>query len=173
MIDLPAGGSMVLGIDPGPSSSGWALLDFTIASAPVWFEGGRTERMLALFELLEQRELAPRIALVAVERAVALYSPLANVQAMGTAWAGGHVAGLAEARGFTVVALGVNEWRQAFVGHSSRGENVDHKVEAALRMFVRQMPTRTSVHARDAAGVACVAARDWRRSLRLQREAAP
>lgn len=155
--------SFVLGIDPGPSANGWALLDFSIASAPVWFESGRTERVLALFELLAERGLAARIGLVAVERAVALYNPLANVQAMGTAWAGGRVAGIAEARGFAVIALGVNEWRQAFVGHSRKGENVDHKVEAALRMFVRHMPTRTSVHARDAAGVACVAARDWRR----------
>lgn len=152
--------SLVLGIDPG-KLSGWALLDFTIPSAPVWFEGGRTEHVLELLETLTRRGLT--VGLVAVERAVALWKPEANVGAMATAWAGGHAAGIAEARGFRVVDLGVNEWRQAFVGHSQRGENIDHKVEVTLRAFVRQMPKRTSVHARDAAGVACVAARDWRR----------
>jgi Holliday junction resolvasome RuvABC endonuclease subunit len=156
---------MVLGIDPGPTASGWALLDFTIASSPVWFEGGNTEHVLALFKLLEQRGLAERIGLVAVEQAVALWKPEANVQAMRTAWAGGRVAGMAEALGFNVAALGVDRWRQAFVGHSEKGENVDHKVAAALRMFVRHFPVRSNVHMRDAAGVACVAARDWRRRV--------
>lgn len=159
--------SFVLGIDPGGSGShGWALIDFTTPSAPVWFEGGRTEHPLALFDLLEERGLAARVGMVAVERAVSLWKPEANVKAMATAWAGGHLAGFAEARGFQVVALGVTEWRCALVGASRKGENIDHKVEAALRMFLRRFPARSSVHARDAAGVACVAARDWRRSLR-------
>src|SRR6185295_9616342 len=91
----------------------------------------------------------------------ALHNLMANVQAMATAWAGGVAFGLAKAKGFDVRAIGVNEWRQALIGHSRKGDNVDAKVRAFLTTFVRQMPARTNAHSRDAAGVACVGFRQW------------
>lgn len=171
MTDQPAAGAMTLGIDPGPNNSGWALIDFTIPSAPVWFEGGNTNRIDALFQMLKQRELSDHIHLVAIEQAVALWNPMANVQTMATAWAGGWAAGYAEALGFNVVALGANQWRVALVGESRRGDDVDGKVKAALRSLVRHFPARSNVHVRDAGAVACVATRDWRHARRLQQHA--
>jgi len=147
----------VLGIDPGPSKHGWALLDFSTPNAPVWFLGGACEEIEGVFDGLDASGTRP--ALVAIEQPRALHNPMANGPVIATAWAGGIVVGLARSRGFEVVEVGQNEWRLALVGHSRAGDNVDHKVEAHLRRFVRQFPTRSSTHARDAAGVACVAYR--------------
>ncbi len=150
----------VLGVDPGPTHTGFALLDFSIPSSPVWFMGGTCDDVETVFDTLEGGNARPD--LMCIERPRALHDPMANVQVMATAWAGGIVVGLARGRGFTVQEVGQNEWRQALVGHSKRGDNVDHKVEAALRLLVRQMPKRTNVHARDAAGVACIGLRIFR-----------
>jgi Holliday junction resolvasome RuvABC endonuclease subunit len=147
----------VLGIDPGPTKSGFALLDFTVKSAPIWVQGGTSEDVGML---IDSYDAEPGM-LIAIEQPRALHNPMANVQVMRTAWAGGDVHGYARAKGFEVVIVGVNEWRIAFVGHSKRGENVDAKVEAMLRTLVREMPPRSSTHARDAAGVACIGARAW------------
>lgn len=147
----------VLGIDPGPTKSGFALLDFTVKSAPIWIQAGTSEDVGMLIDTYD----AEPDMLIAIEQPRALHNPMANIQVMRTAWVGGDVHGYARARGFNVVAVGVNEWRIAFVGHSRRGDDVDHKVEAELRRHVREMPARSSSHARDAAGVACIGARMW------------
>jgi len=148
----------VLGIDPGPTKSGYALLDFTIKSAPIWVDAGTSEDVGALLDTTY--EAGPNM-LVVVEQPRAVHNPMANVQVMRTAWAAGEIYGYARAKGFNVLAVGVNEWRIAFVGHSRAGDNADHKVEAELRRHVREMPPRSSSHARDAAGVACIGARMW------------
>lgn len=154
---------IALGIDPGPKNNGYALLDFTIPSAPVWHHGGVAQDIEAVLDALTQSHNdAIRPRLVFVEQARALHNDMANVQAMATAWAGGVAFGLAKSRGFDVRALGVNEWRVALVGHSKKGDNVDAKVKAFLSTFVRQFPERTNNHARDAAGIACVGFRRWR-----------
>jgi Holliday junction resolvasome RuvABC endonuclease subunit len=154
--------TLVLGIDPGPTNNGYAVLDFAIPTAPVWHHGGVTANIEGVLEWLSQEGEPLRPRLVFVEQARALHNPMANVQAMATAWAGGCVYGLAKARGYDVRALGVNEWRQALVGHSRRGDDVDGKVKAFLSTFVRQFPARSNNHSRDAAGVACVGFRRWR-----------
>jgi Holliday junction resolvasome RuvABC endonuclease subunit len=152
----------VLGVDPGPTHNGWALLDFTVSTAPLWHLGGTCgDELEDVFDTLDAAGLRPD--LVCVERPRALHNPMANVPLMATAWAGGIVVGIARARGLDVLELGQNEWRLGLVGHSAKGERVDPKVEAALRLLVRQLPARTSVHARDAAGVACVGYRAARR----------
>lgn len=163
--------AMSLGIDPGPKSSGWALIDFSIPSAPVWFDGGNTERLDALFELLRQRGLAQLVRLVAVEQPRGRVQPERATQVLATAWEGGRALGFAEALGFRVVAVGAHEWRQALVGNSRAGDDVDAKVKQALRSLVRHFPERSNVHVRDAAGAACVATRDWRHALRLAQQA--
>jgi Holliday junction resolvasome RuvABC endonuclease subunit len=144
---------LVLGIDPGPTSCGWAVLDFSIRTAPVWVAGGSVADVA---EMLEPSfpHLMPEDTLVVVEEPRAMHNPLANVAVMGTAFAAGDAHGFARALGFTTQRVGVNQWRLAVVGSSKRGDNVDRKVERVLRAYVRGMPTRTSVHARDAAGVA-------------------
>jgi hypothetical protein len=148
----------VLGIDPGPTHSGYCVLDFTVKSAPIWIEAGTSEDVGQLLELTFSP--GPEM-LVVVEQPRALHDPMANVMVMRTAWAGGEIYGYARAKGFNVLSVGVNEWRIAFVGHSRRGDNVDAKVKAELYRRVRQMPARTSVHARDAGGVAMVGADMW------------
>jgi Holliday junction resolvasome RuvABC endonuclease subunit len=153
--------TLVLGIDPGPTNNGYAVLDFTIPSAPVWHAGGVTGDIDSILVWLSKDGEVLRPRLVIVEQARALHNPMANIQAMGTAWAGGCAYGLAKARGYDVRALGVNEWRQALVGHSRKGDDVDAKVKNFLITFVRQFPIRSNNHARDAAGVACVGFRQW------------
>jgi hypothetical protein len=101
--------------------------------------------------------------LVVVEQPRALHNPMANVMVIETAWEGGEVYGYARKIGFDRLKVGPQEWRIGLVGNARRGENVDHKVEAELRRIVRQMPLRTSTHARDACGVAIVGARIWLR----------
>jgi len=157
--------ALVLGIDPGPTHNGWALLDFSVPSSPVWYLGGTCGEIETVIESV-CCSLDARPILVCIERPRALHNPMANVQLMATAWAGGFAAGLARSRGLTVEELGQNEWRMALVGHSRKGDNVDHKVEAVLRRMVRQFPTRSSVHARDAAGVACIGYRAARQGGR-------
>jgi Holliday junction resolvasome RuvABC endonuclease subunit len=147
----------VLGIDPGTKKHGWCLVDFTVRSAPIWVQGGHTEEP---FMLLDSYAPDPTM-LVVVEQPRALHNPMANVAVMGTAWEGGAVYGYAGAKQFQRLKVGPQEWRIALVGNSRRGENVDHKVEAELRRILRQMPPRSSAHARDAAGVAVVGARMW------------
>lgn len=154
--------SLVLGIDPGPVNVGWAVIDFTIPMAPVWFESGhvRVDGRVRFVDVIQYASSHyPSIKVMGIEQPRAVSNPAANAQAMGTAWAGGMLAGIAETMGFEVRVLGVTQWRRALVGSFGKGANVDHMVERWLRSFVRQVPTRTSVHARDAAGVACVAAR--------------
>ena len=43
-----------LGIDPGPTHNGWALLEFTIPKAPVWYMGGVCKEIGEVLELIEQ-----------------------------------------------------------------------------------------------------------------------
>lgn len=154
---------MVLGIDAGPTWCGWALLDFAVLSAPVWYGGGIENDVPSLFDtLIASGEGKLRPELVVLEKPQAVHNPKANVQVVATSWAGGRVEGHAEARGLATMALGVGEWRRAFIGHVRPGENADGKVKLAFYAIVRQAPKVTSDHARDAAGVACVGARRWR-----------
>lgn len=153
--------TLVLGIDPGPTNNGYAVLDFAIPSAPVWHHGGVTLDIASVLAWLSREGQPLRPRLVFVEQARALHNPMANIQAMATAWFGGCAFGLARAMGYDVRALGVNEWRQAIVGHSKKGDDVDAKVKAFLAAFVRQFPARSNSHARDAAGVACAGFRRW------------
>lgn len=163
MIDRPQA-SMVLGIDPGSHESGWSLIDFTIPSAPVFFEHGNTERLDSLFDSLMQRELGRNIRLVAIEEARGRIDPRRASNILATTWIGGEAAGYARAKGFAVTRLGAHEWRLAFIGAYTReGGEADAKVKRALSMLVRHYPERSNTHERDAGGVACVAARDWRR----------
>ena len=148
----------VLGIDPGPTKSGYCLLDFTIKASPIWLEGGTSEEVGVLLDTCFPPSAS---LLVVIERPRAVHNPMANVQVVATSWAGGEVYGYARARGYNLLDVGVNEWRIAFVGVSKAGDNVDHKVERELKRQVRQMPARSSSHARDAGGVAVVGARIW------------
>lgn len=143
---------LVLGIDAGPTTSGYAILDFSVSTAPVWVAGGSSEDVFALLD--ETTSLAPIDTLVVVEEPRGRVAPERAIQVMQTCFAAGDAHGFARARGFHVLRVGVNQWRQAVVGHSERGDNIDRKVERVLRSYVRGMPTRTNVHARDAAGVA-------------------
>lgn len=149
----------VLGIDPGTSKHGWCLVDVTIRSAPIWVQGGHSEDPFTLIDSYDDAHAST--LLIAVEQPRALHNPMANVPLIETAWCGGEVYGYARARGFSILAVGPNEWRTGLVGRPRAGENVDRKVAAYLERFVRQMPTRSSAHARDACGVAIVASRMW------------
>lgn len=145
---------LVLGIDAGPRESGFAILDFSISTAPLWLDGGTVANVSELFESSAYAPLETADTLVCVEQPRALHNPLANAKVMETCFAAGDAHGFARAYGFQVLAVGVNEWRLTVVGVSRRGDVGDRKVERVLRSYVRGMPTRTNVHSRDAAGVA-------------------
>lgn len=166
---------MVLGIDPGSTFAGWCLLDFTVFHSPLFFDGGKASSPAALFDHLEHEGLAEHIGLVAVEEPRAVFFPhdqsptkliaLLRSTALSvahTSWEGGRIIGWAEARGFGVMRVGPGEWRIALVGSSRKGDDVDAKVKATLPRVVRCWPERSSVHVRDAGGVAHFAGRQGR-----------
>jgi Holliday junction resolvasome RuvABC endonuclease subunit len=153
----------VLGIDPGPTTSGWALLAWDVSGRPAYVASGElTSRGGDARALLEKWE--PEA--VAVEKCSGVFRGAAAIPLLDTNWVGGMFTGLAIAHGWGVEEIKSAEWRLALTG--KRGAT-DGEVERVLRGHVEGMPAprQTNAHERDALGVACSAL--WR--LRLRRSA--
>jgi hypothetical protein len=151
---------MIVGVDPGTDLCGWAILDFTVASSPVWFDHGIEADMRGLVDVIARKAgIAEYVRAIAIEQPRGRVRPERANQVLATAWEGGRAQGLFEAFGFDVITLGGTEWRRAFIGQPRRGDKIDDLVHRTLWSFVRGMPSRTNVHTRDAAGVACIGAR--------------
>jgi Holliday junction resolvasome RuvABC endonuclease subunit len=156
----------VLGFDPGTAKHGYCLIDVTIRTAPIWVEGGHSEEPFLLLDAYRDTNMP---LVVVEEPRGALHVPSGNIGEMqaraqcliATSWLGGEIYGYARARGFPCLKVGQQEWRNALIGRPRPGETSDHRVDAELRRIVRQMPKRSSVHARDAGGIAIVGARMW------------
>jgi Holliday junction resolvasome RuvABC endonuclease subunit len=150
----------VLGLDAG-RDVGWSVLDVDHNGRRVWWcADGVLRRHARVPDLLAILLEEPELELVAVEvpegyaykgRAAAV-PYLLEAQRIG-----GELQGVAGARGLATVSMPATRWRRALCGKASAS---DDEVRRMLRVRVLALPTRTSVHARDAAGTALVAALD-------------
>jgi Holliday junction resolvasome RuvABC endonuclease subunit len=151
----------VLGVDPGPTRSGWALLSWDVSGRPAYVASGelasRGDDARALLEKWEPEA-------VAIEKCSGIFRGAAGIPLLETNWIGGMFAGLAISNGREVEEIKSADWRLALTG--KRGAT-DGRVEEVLRGHVEGMPAprQTNAHERDALGVACSAL--WR--LRLRR----
>lgn len=155
----------VLGVDPGPTRSGYAVVAWEIAGKPAYVTSGDVESTgpaaVALLELLEHD-------LLAVETCAGVFRGAAGIPLLETSFEGGVFAGIEYARGGAVEKVSSADWRRALT--SKRGCS-DAEIERVLRGHVQDMPAprKTNAHERDAIGVACAAL--WR--ARMRRVASP
>jgi Holliday junction resolvasome RuvABC endonuclease subunit len=151
---------IVLGLDPGPAKTGWAIVN-TEHRRPAFVEAGHDSN-----DYVCSRVALPVVDLVAIEWPG--WTPIpqrnaepATVRAMArtlieTALAAGEFAGLAAGHHKRVERLSSQDVRRAIVGKRNAP---DKAVKAALLMQVDGMPDRTNVHKRDAIAVAIVGER--------------
>jgi Holliday junction resolvasome RuvABC endonuclease subunit len=157
----------VLGIDPGQRHIGWAVLDMC-HQRPRWVCGGTTT--LEQARRIELLEGLGTVDLAVVETPVAIHRPEANAQLIGTAVMAGRLLEICGWRADHVLEVSPAQWRMSLIGRSKAGDNQDTVVKRTLQASVADLPSRTSVHARDAAGVAIVGWRMWmtRRCMMLE-----
>ena len=148
---------MILGIDPAPrdGSLGWALLHAERGEPAVWQAGGT--RPVAEARALLAAHPAATLAVETPSGYVWHYERGAAL--LATAEIAGFLQGLAAAEGRICVTPSAQDWRRVVVG---RAAATDDEVREAVRRHVRQLPTRTSVHVRDAAGCALAVGWGWR-----------
>lgn len=155
---------LILGIDPGPTRSGWALLDiFEIRRRVLDCGHSTTAEVIAA---LGSRWTNVGLLMVAIETPGHMHprgSPAALVgRANGliaTTRVSAELAGAAERVGLRVMHIRAIDWRRGIVG--GKGNASDAQVKAALSLQLVGLPGRTSSHCRDAMGVAmaCAAVR--------------
>lgn len=144
---------ITLGCDPGVYI-GWAILDVDKRGTARWIDGGTYSQPEEVDELLCTFVLA--VELVVVEVGQTIYGRAG----FGTRMAGhlarmslvaGQILGFTTARGIRTSEVSAAEWRKALCG---RHNATDTMVKQMARIRVRNLPKRTSVHCRDAAGCA-------------------
>lgn len=150
---------LFLGIDPGPFGTrhGWAVLRYLPGLTPQWTASGQgtTEQILA-----QLRGVSASIACVAVETPAGyVWSFERGSSLLQTARAAGHLQGLLEGLGLRVATPAAQDWRRHVIGNPQAG---DPDVARALARLLSGLPTRSSVHERDAAGAALAVAKGWR-----------
>lgn len=146
---------VVLGVDPGPSSHGWALVRVVDLQSAEWLACGDVDvtEIGSLFSRIGVE--CPEPALVAIERpAGGGYSPATVPPLLETAYQAGRVAGVAERLALSVRPLAAADWRREVVG---RGNAENAAIKDAVLRLVRGWPKRSNAHERDAAGVALAA----------------
>lgn len=149
-------GIVVLGIDPGPTSHGWAVICVHDLQTAEYLACGESEavRGLPFFTPVPP-------ALCAIERpAGGGYSPATVPPLLETAYQAGILSGMARGRNLEVTPLCAADWRREVVG---RGNAEDAAVKDAVTRIVRGWPKRSNAHQRDAAGVALAAGWLWLR----------
>lgn len=152
---------MILAVDPGSSSCGFALVE-PAGTRVEYVDAGAFpadgDAFAALF-----RGLHARIHTVAVERPAGYaYDPARSKHLLATGVSAGGVAWVGAWLGKRVVEVTATEVRRALLGKARLGPrakegDVDRLIKAALPGLVLEMPARTNVHVRDALAVAVVA----------------
>ena len=144
---------LALGIDPGPTNCGWAILDMG-GRKPSWVDGGVCTPA-EVTDVLDRFDgtASPATCICAVEVPVAVHKPEAMVQVVQTAVCAGALIERCCQRGYRVVQTSPAAWQTALIGRPQKGQNRDKIVEIELRCRLEVLP-RTNGHARDAAGIA-------------------
>ena len=147
---MTAGAMRALGLDPG-ASTGFAVIERIRCGCGVHVASGvlgRDARAHQLDLLLDVH----RPELVGIEEPSGYAFAAARVKdLLEASRITGELAATSRARGYRVVTASAAAWRKALCG---RGSATDAAVKQMLGLRVAELPTRTSTHARDAAGVA-------------------
>lgn len=156
---------LILGIDPGPSLCGWALLERDGARPARWVDGGHAPAEWVVGTQLE------RASMVALEwLARGLFERKRHDALIDTARVEGGLDWLLQKASVKVVKLSAGQWRSDVVGRASPS---DEEIAAKLRLMVTGIPsppvlTKEALeHAIDALGVAFAASHQPGQQLRL------
>lgn len=152
---------IVAGIDPGPKSSAWAVLECTPGDRPRWIAKAYPKNEDLFLPALIA---AHRPELVAVETSGDSHVFGKTPQAMRSRarWlaltnrVSGEMAGLLKAIGCSVVEVPAATSRRGIGGKANCSDGI---IKRALAMTTDNMPARTNSHTRDAA---CAAIVGWR-----------
>jgi Holliday junction resolvasome RuvABC endonuclease subunit len=142
----------ILAFDPGPSTSGWALVGCYRIPRVDWVDGGT-----CLSTVSSVRELIAKYApdLVAVERIEGIsYDRKRDRKLFETSDAAGRMAAACEVSDVETVRLAAETWRHMLCGN---GRMQDKQIARVLKTLTNRMPTRSNVHIRDALGLAIAA----------------
>ena len=146
---------IVLGIDPGVSLCGWALLERDGGRPVRWLDGGHAPAEAVVAQHAE------RASLVAIEwLANGLFERKRHDALIGVARTEGGLEWLLQRLGARVVKLSAGQWRADVVGRASPS---DAEIEAQVRRLIAGVPVPPTLtvealnHAMDAAGVAFAA----------------
>jgi Holliday junction resolvasome RuvABC endonuclease subunit len=146
----------VLGFDPGPTTHGYALLRVD-SGRPVYLACGEVAAKdhAAILALIEQADL------VAVEtpRGIPYGKDMGKVRGrsrdlLATGIEAGRLLGMSSCYEVEMEQASAEDWRKAIVG---KGGAADWQVKIQTRSRILGWPLRSSVHARDAAGMALYA----------------
>lgn len=160
---MPPRELVVLGLDPGSTAHGWAVLLVSLAGARYHSAGHWAGSAARLVRLLHHRQrvtpadpACPPIDLVAVEVPGAVYKLSCIKQLLLTAGQAGRALGAAEGVGLAHVDVAPGVWRLAVVGSNAPH---DALIKDKLPPQIVGWPARSNAHVRDAAGVALYAGR--------------
>jgi len=140
---------LVLGIDPGPTKAGWALIDA---------EGTTARYMQGGWECCDEENIVRWICgfdrgdLIAIEIPGLVVRDAAKHSLVETARWAGFAQGFTYLRSTSIV-LTAQQWRKELTGKPNASDALIHE---ALRPRITDLPKRCSVHIRDAVGVALV-----------------
>jgi Holliday junction resolvasome RuvABC endonuclease subunit len=155
---------VIVGIDPGPTSCGWAEIAAEHGGRARFIRGGLTDDPLSITHddadlwAVERPQYRPIGGRDRVAQSLAMAAAL-----LETAWVAARIVGRLEELRRQVVTPTCGEVRRALVGRHSA---TDAEVKAALAGLV-ELP-RTNCHVRDAVAVALIGKRIW--ELRQWRE---
>lgn len=156
---------MILGIDPGPSLCGWALLEREGGRPARWVDGGHAPAEWVIGTQLE------RASLVGLEwLARGLFERKRHDALIETARVEGGLDWLLQRAGVRVVKLSAGQWRSDIVGRASPS---DDEIATRLRLLIAGIPSppvltkEALTHAIDAAGVALAASSQPGQQLKL------
>lgn len=147
----------VLGLDPGPSHSGWALLESGAAPSarPRWLACGEiasTSTEIAALIGGQATAAGATPFVVAVEIISGYTYGFVRTSAINaTSNFAGIIEGLAVGLSVRVERMPASTWRLQMTG---KGNAKDSLIKRALLVLVEGVPSRTNVHERDAAGAA-------------------
>jgi Holliday junction resolvasome RuvABC endonuclease subunit len=150
----------VLGVDVGPSRSGWGVVDSTGRGSRARFVAGGmvASEDLAIVDLLERHAVDSLNLVVAIESPEGhVHHQARGAMLMATANVAGRFRMASRMLRLPLVEMSAQSARRALCGKGVRGVPGDRVVKMALGVYVEGLPSRSSTHVRDALLVACVA----------------
>lgn len=156
--------TVILGLDPGSSSTGWALVDTRGgAGRPIittYLDAGAVASTAEMVAGLLSMYSPDAVAVEKLEGiAYASKGPGIVAGLVSSAHAAGVIVGVASALGHHVEQLTARDWRRLVLGQPAA---TDQQIARVIPTLVRGWPKRSNVHERDAGGVALAIA--WRRN---------